>query len=90
VAAGAVTVTLGSDSCSVCCAQAPAADAAIAIPAMTPASPGMAGMIYSPAFRKLPTGSYCRTCKELSAYETSSARTAAVSVRQMLACSMWT
>ena len=34
---GAVTVTLGSDSCSVCCAQTPAAAVAIASPAMTPA-----------------------------------------------------
>jgi hypothetical protein len=58
---------LGSDSCSVCCAQAPAADVMIANPARTPANPGVAGMIYSPAFRKLPSGSYWRICDEPSA-----------------------
>jgi hypothetical protein len=36
-------VTLGSDSCSVCCAQAPAAGAMIATPAMTHANPGTGG-----------------------------------------------
>ena len=41
-----MTATLGSDSCSVCCAHAPAAYAMTANPATTPAGPGMGGIIY--------------------------------------------
>jgi hypothetical protein len=45
----------------------PAADVMIANSARTPANPGVSGMIYSPAFRKLPSGSYWRICNEPSA-----------------------